>query len=267
MTTQRHGSTEAPVEGFEATLQRGFEWITAHPREVLGGLVAFLLVAGIVTAVWELRSRGESAAQEELAGAERGFAERLGGDPKLTLIPEPANPDQARKVREESRAEFDRITAEHAGTRAADFARLRAAEISLDLGDSVGARERLESLAADLAPDDALRAIALRLRGYQEAQAGDFLAAAEVYVRAAGVEPYPDRASVWVEAARNFERAGAFGRAADAYAEAITADPEFADMEGLADRLAAARVQSAASPVGPAGSEPAAAAAEPAPEP
>jgi hypothetical protein len=247
MTLQRHGSTEAPVEGFEATLQRGLEWVTTHPREVLGGLVVFLLLAGVATAVIELRGRAETRAQEELGRAERSFAEALGGDAKLAVIPEPANPDQARKVRETSRVEFERIAREHAGTRAADFARLRAAELALDLGDAGGAREGLESLAADLAADDVVRAIALRLRGYQDAQAGEFLAAAESYVRAASVEAYPDRASVWVEAARNFERGGAFSRAADAYGEAIAADPEFADAEGLVDRLAAARARAGAS--------------------
>jgi tetratricopeptide (TPR) repeat protein len=257
MTTQRHGSTEAPVEGFEATLRRGLEWVTSHPREVLGGLVAFLLAAGVATAAYELRGRAETRAQDELARAERSFAEALGGDPKLTVIPEPANPDQARRVREESKVEFDRIARDHAGTRAADFARFRAAEISLDLGEAAGARERLERLAADLEPDDVLRGIALRLRAYQDAQAGDFLAAAEWYLRATEVESYPDRASVWVEAARNFERAGAFARAADAYAEAIVADPEFGDAEGLADRLTAARARAGAAEA------PAAAATEP----
>jgi tetratricopeptide (TPR) repeat protein len=256
MTSQRHGSTDAPVEGFEATLQRGFEWITNHPREVLATLVGFLLVAGIATAVYELRSRGESEAQEALARAERSFAERLGGDPKLALIPEPANPDQARKVREESLAELDRVAADHTGTRAADFARLRAAEIAVDLGDAAGAKQRLDALAADLGMDDPVRGVVLRLRGYVDAQAGEFLSAAETYARAAAVESYPDRASVWVEAARNFERARDFARAGDAYAEAIAADPEFAEAQGLADRLAAARAAAALAPGAPAAPPP-----------
>ncbi len=248
MTTQRHGTTEAPVTGFEARIQRGFEWIAAHPRQVIGALAAVLVVGGLAGGVWEWRSRRETSAQEALERAQRNLAQKLGGEPRLILIPEPANAEQARAAREASLAEFDRVAAERAGTRAADLARLRAAEVALDLGRRDDALARLTALTPELGASDPLRAIALRLAGYVRVEQQDYAGAAESYAQAAGVPGYPDAGSAWYDAAKNYERAGAFDRAADAYARAVSADPELAEREGIADRMAAVQARGAAVP-------------------
>jgi tetratricopeptide (TPR) repeat protein len=248
MTTQRHGTTEAPVTGFEARIQQGFEWIAAHPRQVIGTLAAILVVSAIAAGLWEWRSRGEAAAQEALERTQRSLAQKLGGDPRLTLIPEPANQDLARAAREASLAELDAVVAEYASTRAAAFARLRAAEVALDLGHRDDALARLDALVGTLAADDALRAIALRLAGYVRVEQKDFAGAAESYAQAAGVASYPDQGAAWYDAGRNYERAGAFDRAADAYAKAVAADPELAEREGIVDRMAAVQARGVAVP-------------------
>jgi tetratricopeptide (TPR) repeat protein len=248
MTTQRHGTTEAPVTGFEARIQQAFEWIAAHPRQVIGTLAAILVVGGVAAGIWEWRSRGEAAAQEALERTQRSLAEKLGGDPRLTLIPEPANQDLARAAREAALAGLDAVATEHATTRAAAFARLRAAEVALDLGKRDDALTRLDALVGALAADDPLRAIALRLAGYIRVEQQDFAGAAESYAQAGGVASYPDQGAAWYDAGRNYERAGAFDRAADAYAKAVAADPELAEREGIVDRMAAVQARGVAVP-------------------
>ncbi len=248
MTTQRHGTTEAPVAGFEARIQRIFDWIAAHPRRVVGALAAVLVVGAVAAGVWEWRARGEAAAQDALERAQRSLAQKLGGDPRMTLIPEPANADLARAARETSLGELDQVVAEHPDTRAAAFARLRAAEVALDLGNRDDSLARVEAMLGTLPAEDPLRSIALRLAGYIRVEQRDFAGAAETYAQAAAVDSYPDRGVAWYQAGRNYERAGAYDRAAEAYAKAVGADPELAEREGIVDRMGAAQARGAMTP-------------------
>jgi tetratricopeptide (TPR) repeat protein len=239
MATRHHEPTEAPTGGFEARLQAGFEWLGSRPREVLGTLL-LLAVAGAGSAlVYEWVTRAEGEAQEALARAERDLAKELGGDRRLILIPEPANPERALAVRLESLAAFEALIDQHSGTRAAEIASLRAAELEIDVDRPDSAEARLGRLGTDLDPDDPVRAMALRLLALVHVEAGRYLEAAESYSAAAEVESYPEPGPMWGSAGRNFERAGALDRAMRAYDRALAADPEWADQNHLVDRIVA----------------------------
>jgi tetratricopeptide (TPR) repeat protein len=235
--TQRHGATESPLEGFESRLQAGFEWLSDRPREVLGTLLALLVAGALGAAGYEWYQRGERSASEDLARADRSYAEAMGGDPWLIDIPEPANVERARSIREDALVLYEEVLAEHSGTRAASFAALRAAEMELDLGMYESAQTRLRALAVDLGDDDVLTGVALRLLAYMHAEAGRYLEAADTYAEAAGVPAYPDSGPVWLAAARNYERVAAWERAADAYDSALAADPAFAEQAGVIERM------------------------------
>ena len=51
MAQQQHGDTESRLDGFEARIQAGFEWANAHGREIVIGIVVFLLAGGVLAGV------------------------------------------------------------------------------------------------------------------------------------------------------------------------------------------------------------------------
>ncbi len=245
MTTQRHGDTEARPEGFEARLQAGFEWISEHPRQVMLTIGGMVLVGLAVAIVYEVQTRLRVRATRELARIEANFAESMGGDRRLALIPEPANVDQAARSREKALAELDRFI-EDQGGRAVELATVRAAEMELDLGRPEAAETRLRALTGELADADPLRAVALRLLAVVLEEQDKNLDAAGTYAEAAKLESYPDPGALWLSAAEVYERAGMSREAIDAYREVIDTDPAYAGSSQVEDRISVLELGSAA---------------------
>ncbi|MFQ5513457.1 MAG: hypothetical protein ACE5FG_03395 [Myxococcota bacterium] len=237
MTIRQRSDTAARPEGFDARLEAAFAWVADHWMAALGVVGGLLVTGGIVAGAYEYRQRTEDAAQVALAQVENRFVRAMGGDVQATLISEPANPELARTAREEALAEYDEVAIEHGGTRAADLARLRAAEMEVGLGHWNEGQRRLAELAAELDAEDPLRAVALRLRGYVLEQQGRFADAGEAYAEAAAVRSYPARGSLWMTAGEAYARAGQGDLALDAFQEALAADPELAEQAGVVDRL------------------------------
>jgi predicted negative regulator of RcsB-dependent stress response len=257
MTERQHGDTESRLMGFEARLQDGFEWANAHGREIVVGIAVFLVAGGVLAGIWEMRSRRVAAAEAELARIEARYTQSMGATSGEMFITEPANAEQAAKAREAALTELEAFIAEQDSSDAARIASLRAAEIEVDLGRLPDADKRLTALAEAFGPDDARRAVALRLRGYVLDQGGDPLAAADVYESAARIEAYPPRVLVWIEAGDCLARAGQPARAVAAYRQALAASPEIAEQEGVLIRIGIeqAKLDSAPPPVPAPGSD------------
>jgi tetratricopeptide (TPR) repeat protein len=217
MTASQGKPKDSPLERFEARAQVVFDWIGEHPRQVLAGIGGAVLAGLLVTGVYEWIDRSENAAQEALAKVERRFAEELGGDPRLAILPEPANPDQARRAREQALA--------------------GAAEMEVDLGQLDAAEARLAELDQQLGESDPLRAIALRLTAYARQLEGQHVEAGAAYREGAEIETYPDSSSLWLAAAQSFERGGDTDRAMLAYQEVLASDPELGEREGVLGRM------------------------------
>jgi predicted negative regulator of RcsB-dependent stress response len=237
MAERQHGETETRLAGFEARIQDGFAWANAHGREIVIGIVAFLIVGGVGAGIWEWQTRRRGAAETELARIEARFTHAMGATTGEQFISEPANAEQAVKAREATLAELDAFIAAQGASGAARIASLRAAEIEVDLGRLEVADKRLEALAAAFDEADARRAVALRLRGYVLDQGGNSLAAAEVYEAGARIQAYPPRVLLWIAAGDCFARAAQPGRAIAAYRQALAASPEVADQEGIVARI------------------------------
>ncbi len=238
MAQQQHGDTESRLEGFEARIQAGFEWANAHGREIVIGIVVFLLAGGVLAGIWEWQSRSRTAAVTELAAIEARFARAMGSTTDEPFISEPANAEQAKKAREAALAEIEGFIAAHGSSDTARIAGLRAAELEVGLGNLAAADNRLEALVAAFDPDDARRGVALRLRGYVLDQSGNPLAAGEAYEAGARIEAYRARALLWIAAGDAFARAGAPARAVGAYQQALSASPELAEEQGIVARIA-----------------------------
>jgi predicted negative regulator of RcsB-dependent stress response len=263
MTERQHGDTESRLMGFEARLQDGFAWANDHGREIVIGIAAFLLVGGVLAALFEWRSSRVAAAAAELAGIEARYTQAMGSTSGEAFVPEPANADQARKAREAALAELDAFVAAHGSSDGARIAGVRAAELEVDLGRLPEADQRLAALDPQFAADDPRRAVALRLRGYVLDQRGEALAAAEVYESAARIESYPPRVLAWIEAGDAFARAAQPARAVAAYRQALASSPEVAEQQGVLIRIGVEQAKLDAMPAGAA--SPAAAATPPVP--
>lgn len=235
--TQRHTDTEIPLKGFEATLQTGFDWAGEHPREVLAVIGAIVLGGALIAGVYEWQQRSRDSAARALEQIEQQFAGSMGADPRVALVPEPGDPEQARQSRERALTELVAFIEDRGSSRAAEFATVRAAEMEADLGRFEEAQWRLEELVDDLDPSDPIRAVALRLLGYVLEEQQLDLEAGEAYAAAAAIESYPDPADLWLGAGDAYRRGGDAERAAEAYRKALGADPVWATRKGVEDLL------------------------------
>lgn len=231
-----HGETEAAAEGFQASLERGFEWVNANARIVLVALGAFVVLGGLAAGIFEYTRVRGTGALDALATVERAFAQRMGASGGVVLIPEPANAEQAAKAREEALAGFAEVARLHAGSVAAQVAEIRAAELEIDLGRLDAARDRLRALGAGLAQDDPRRGVALRLLGYVLEEQGLPQEAGEAYAEAGRVTTYRARAAVFAEAGESFARAGQLERAIEALGQVIAIDSDYAAQIGIPER-------------------------------
>ena len=237
MTMRSRGDTEARASGFDATLDAGFNWVLERLRWVLT-LLGVVLVVGVGVAIsHDRRTQGENDAQLALRQVEAGFSLAMGSPADEIWVTEPANPEQAQRGRGEALARFEAVSLEHPGTRAAQLAQLRAAEMEVELERWPDAETRLTDLVSELEEQDLLRAVALRLLGYSQEQQERFAEAGESYEQAVLPGLYPAAGSVWLQAGASFARAGAIERAVGAYQKVLSIDPELAEQSGAVERL------------------------------
>jgi tetratricopeptide (TPR) repeat protein len=252
MTTHRHHTdTDARPTGLDAHLQGALEWVGDHRREFLigvAGVVACLVLAAIFS---EMSRMQRAEASAELAALEAGFAAEMGSDRSAALVAEPANPEQAQRAREAALGKFEAFAQAHAGSDLADDARLRAAELEVDLSRLDAADTRLAALIPDLGDGDPRKAIALRLRGFVLEELDRPAEAAALYEAGGALESYPARALLWLAAARTHLRLGAAESALRALDRAVEVEPDFAtdpDVQRERREVQAAIAQAPAAP-------------------
>jgi tetratricopeptide (TPR) repeat protein len=249
-TSSHHSDTDSRPAGLDARVRQALDWVGEHRREFLLGLGAALVLGIGVAIASEISSSRREEALAELAGIEADFAAQMGAPPDAALIPEPANPEQARSAREAALSRFDAFAQAHASSDLAANAQLRGAELEVDLGRLDAAATRLEKLAADLDDGDTRKGIALRLRGAVLEDLGRAAEAAEIYETGGKLESYPARALLWLAAARTHMRLGADERALHALEQVVAAEPELASDPSLERerKILEARLSLAAAP-------------------
>jgi tetratricopeptide (TPR) repeat protein len=228
MTTSRHHQdTEARPTGLDARMQDALDWVADHRREAAIALGVLMACVVLAAALWELSRSRNSAASAELAALEADFVADMGSDRTAALVTEPANPEQATRAREAALGKFEAFAQSHSGPAAAT-ARLRAAELEVDLGRLDAADARLLALIGELGDKDPRKGIALRLRGYVLEQLERPAEAAALYETGGALESYPPRALLWIAAAHTHMRLGENESALRAFDRAIEAEPELA---------------------------------------
>jgi tetratricopeptide (TPR) repeat protein len=201
------------LEAIESWGDRAARWIGEHPLPILGTAVAILLIAGVIGLTRDTLTADASESAAALARVQHDYRIAMGGTPGSIEVPEPANPETARRIRRDTIAEYEQVAAEHAGTTAGALALLEAAKLQQQLGEPDAAIETYERGLDSVGADEPVRAFLLTRLASVHESAGRYAAAAQTYEQAARVPGYALRYDALADAARNHAQAGDAERA------------------------------------------------------
>jgi tetratricopeptide (TPR) repeat protein len=227
--------TAQTLEEIEHLGDRIVEAVSNNPRPILLVIGAILLAAAVWGGWSQMRGGRLQEAASALDQARIEYAEAMGGSFTALEIPEPANPETARRVRSEFAERYAQIAAEHAGTPTAALALLEAGNLRAQLGEPEAALESWRTAAA--AAEGPLRALVLERIGQAEEDAGRFAEAAASYERAGGIQDYPLRYQALGAAARSYAEAGQTDQALALYKRIQAESPETRLAPHVAARL------------------------------
>jgi len=203
------------------------DWMNDHALLLLGGALAFLLVAGLAIFLIGRSEGAEETAAEALANAQNSYRTAMGAAPGDVSVPEPANPETARRIRGEYIERFRQVAEQNPGTTAGALAQLSMGGLELELGDREQAVETWRAAESALSPEDPVRAFFLRrIAGARETEAA-WLEAAQAYEAAAGIEAYPLRWAALADAARCYAEAGDSAAAIAAFERLQSQAPDY----------------------------------------
>ncbi|MCA9510649.1 MAG: hypothetical protein KC560_08100, partial [Myxococcales bacterium] len=181
-TARRTTAPESAAITFEGLQSRGeklAEWIGANPAPILGTLAAVLVVAAVIGFVESSRNEASQEAALALATVQTDYRAAMGAQPGDTAVPEPANPETARRVRTDYAERFAKVAVEYAGTPVGAMASLERGALQQELGDAAGAIATWDEAARRAT--GAIRGILLTRVGEARESAHDPAGAAESY--------------------------------------------------------------------------------------
>lgn len=196
------------LEELEQLGDRIARLVSENPRPILAVLGAVLLAAALAGGLWTWRARSERAAVTALEEVRSGFLEAMGASPGAVQVPEPANPETARRARSEYAQRFAEVAEQHAGSPAGALARLESGDLRQALGEPELALEQWRQAAAGADSSSPLRAMALERIAVAEENAGRPAEAAAAWAAAGEIEAYPLRWTALAQAGRCWIEAG-----------------------------------------------------------
>ena len=207
-----HGSTEM-LEGLNSGFERMATWVAAHPVLVSVAIGAVLATGG----AWEfLRSRAdrrETEASDALDQIQGDYLAAMGAEPGALDIPELANPEAAKRIREEYLEKYRGVAQAHPGTLPAALAWLEVADLLQTQGDRDASLESLQKGLAEQPANPRLAGL-VHQRIAQLHEDRGMLAEAAAEHEAAGELPgFPLRYYALADAARCYAQAGQPDRA------------------------------------------------------
>lgn len=225
MAKHGSGASEA-LDEIQSAADRLGAFLQANFRIVALTIAALLVVAGAVSLLLSSRRKAEDDASIALAEARADYLEAMGAAPGALEVPELANPEAAKRIREEYLARYAEIADAHSGTVSGALARLEAAEMQLDAGESDAALETFRKLRAEAPSRPGLQGMILQREAQALEQAERFAEAAERHEQAAALEGYPLRHYALADAARCRAIAGEIDAARVLYARLDSEAPD-----------------------------------------
>jgi tetratricopeptide (TPR) repeat protein len=207
-----HGTGEV-LQDLGSGFERFAAWIASH-AVLVGVAIAVLLVAG---GSWEfLRSRAErrvAEASDALDQIQGDFLTAMGAEPGALEPPELANPETAKRIREEYVEKYRAVAQAHPGTLPAALAWLEVADLLEVQGDREGSLESLQKGLAEQPGNPRLAGLIHQRIAQNHEDRGMLAEAAAEHERAGDLPGFPLRYFALADAARCYAQAGQPARA------------------------------------------------------
>jgi predicted negative regulator of RcsB-dependent stress response len=207
-----HGAAEV-LEDLGSSMDRVAVWVAEHRWLVIGVIGAVLVGGG----AWEfLRSRAEGrekAASNAFDQTQGAYLEAMGAEPGAIDLPELANPEAAKRIREQYVEEFRRIAQAHPGTLPAALAWLETADLLQSQGDLDGSLASLEKALAEQRGNSRLTGLVQQRIAQLYEDRGQLAEAAAAHEAAGSLPDFPLRHFALADAARCYAQAGQTERA------------------------------------------------------
>ena len=199
---QRTHTAGERLDELQSSADRLGDFLQKHLARLAIALVVLLVAAGVASWVLSARARSEDAASQALADARAEYLKGMGASPGAIEVPELANPEAAKRVREAARESYLKIADEHSGTVSGALARLEVADLLIHDGKLDEALETFRTARAEAPSRPNLQGLLLHREGQALEQAAKPKEAADSYERAGALDGYPLRYYALADAAR-----------------------------------------------------------------
>jgi len=196
------------LEEFESLADRGAQWVGEHAQIVLAGIALVLLGAAAYGGYGSWRASRADAASSAVDDVRSDYLRAMGADLGALEVPELANPEAARSIREEYVERFATVAQEHAGTAPAAVAWLEVGDLKRQLDDEAGALGVWENALGELPASSGLRGLLNERIAALHEDAGRWTEAAQAHEAAGAVTEFPLRYASLAAAARCYAAAG-----------------------------------------------------------
>ena len=204
----QEGSAAKALDEIESAGDRIVLWLGEYQRSILIVAAGILVLAGGWGYVSGSRETASSAADTALSEVQQGYRLAMGADPGGIDIPEPANVEAAREIRQDFSARYEAVAEAHAGTGPGAVAYLEAGKLRQALGETEAAVSAYEAGIASLPADDALRGFLWSRLGSVYEQDAQWPSAAIAYGNAGSTPNYAIRGDAMASAIRAYIHAG-----------------------------------------------------------
>ncbi len=209
-----HGATEV-LQDLGSGFERFAAWIASHPVLVSVAIGAVLATGG----AWEfLRSRAdrrETVASDALDQIQADYLTAMGAEPGAIEPPELANPETARRIREEYVEKYRAVAQAHPGTLPAALGWLEVADLLEAQGDRDASLESLQKSLAEQPANPRLAGLIHQRIAQSYEDRGMLAEAAAEHALAGELSGFPLRYFALADAARCYAQAGDPNRARD----------------------------------------------------
>jgi len=207
-----HGANEV-LDDLGTGMERLAAWVGTHPI-LVSTVLGILLASG---GAWEvLRSRAErreTEASNALDETENAYLAAMGAQPGAIDVPELANPEAARRIREEYVEKYRSVAEAHPGTVPAALAWLEVADLLESQGNADASLESLQKALAERPENPGVAGLVHQRIAQLHEDRGELAEAAAEHEAAGMLTGFPLRYYALADAARCYAEAGQPDRA------------------------------------------------------
>jgi tetratricopeptide (TPR) repeat protein len=213
----KRAATPDVIEELESGAEHLAQWIADHRVAVAAAVAAALLIAGAWSGWQSWVGRRESLASNALSDVRSEYLRAMGAAPGDLEVPEPANPEAARSIRQDYAGRFQAVAEKHKGTVAGAMAWMDVAELRDAAGDSELSEQAWKQALAQAPHNPVLEGLLRQRTAQVQEDHGNWAEAAAAHEAAGNLEKFPLRYWALLDAARCFDSAGNSARALELY--------------------------------------------------